>query len=780
MAFPTLFALGGMTLVVLTRELLGYSDLVINRGLSAGVVGAIAGLQALPLAANMLPFAVLVGALVALGRLGADRELLVLEASGVSARRLVGPVLGFAGSMTALAIAMSVWIGPWASRSIDQKLMDLARDHPAALILPGVVNEFGNWKLTAREVSADGRRLGGVALWFPRFGQTIFAKRAVLEEARGIGRLKLRNGLVIMEPHGKPRSMRFDRMITELPDTIESDFERNDSDRITGMTLEQLEARAADKEISKRNRLETEVEYHRRFALPVATLVFGILVLPLFLIRGQQSRAAGAMLGVVAVVFYYGLVQLGNGLVQSGTLGVAVGAWIPNVVTGLAAIWLLARGEKLSSFGVQRGRDQGLSSSWRSGDDGSSRSKDAADSRAATPADLEPVAEIVPPTTEPGGEDAEPASAAGRLVVRRWALQRYIAGRFCQMVFAAFLVLLAAYLLVDVLERLQWFARYEATPSEAIRFYGYRIPLLASRVLPMSLLVATALTVALLGVQGELMGIRACGIPAARALFPLIVICALIVPVAFWLNDELVPWTNTAADELKNSEIKERRQDELTTSIGDDRRKAVWFGAGRKHFEADLLDPQQGTAQGLTVYELGDDGLPIRRTDASRARHFDLGRWRVEDAQILDIAIDGLTRRDAGRVVDLGSAVPAEIDTMHLSVSELREEIDEVIDGGWDATQLKVDLHVKFAAPLACLVLPALVLFFCVSGPPYPTTAMSLIVSGAIAVLWVLLTGVSASLGYGGALSAPAAGWAPTAVFAAAAGFLGYRLRGSR
>ncbi len=33
MVFPTLYALGGLTLVVLTKDLLGYSDLVINRGL---------------------------------------------------------------------------------------------------------------------------------------------------------------------------------------------------------------------------------------------------------------------------------------------------------------------------------------------------------------------------------------------------------------------------------------------------------------------------------------------------------------------------------------------------------------------------------------------------------------------------------------------------------------------------------------------------------------------------------------------------------------------------
>jgi lipopolysaccharide export system permease protein len=708
---------------------------------------------------------------VALGRLGADRELLVLEACGLSVRRMLGPVVGFAGAMTVLAIAMSTWIGPWASRSLDAKLMELARSHPSALILPGAVQEFGQWKLTAREVSADGRQMAGLALWFPRFGETIFAQRAEIEDVRGEAKLRLEHGLVVMEPRGKPRELRFDRMSVALPNKIESDFERNDNDRLTGMTLDQLTERSRDPETSRRNQLESLMEWHRRFALPVATLVFGVLALPLFLSRGQQSRAAGAVLGVGATVVYYGLVQVGNGLVMSETVDPGIAAWIPNVVMMGVALLLLARVGRSSSFARGRGSGDGLISSWRNDD---SSSKAALAPAPEEEVELERVRERASP-------EPRAAAPAGPIRARRFALQRYIGGRFLQMALVAFLALMAAYLLVDVLERLQWFARYEATPSEAIRFYGFRIPLLASRVLPMSLLVATALTVALLGVQGELTGIRACGIPAPRALFPVIVICALIVPLSFVLNDEVVPRANSAADYLKNTEIKGRaRAAKADGEKTNERRKPVWFGAGNRHYEADLLDPQLGTAHGLTVYELGEDGLPVRRLEIAQARHFSRGRWRLEDALELDIGPDGIVTRPADPVLSLGEAVPAEIDTMHLSVRALREEIEQVRAGGWDTTQLDVDLHVKFAAPLACLVLSALVLFFCVSGPPYPSTGVSLMVSGAIAVAWVLLTGVSVSLGYGGVLPPAMAGWAPTALFALAAGVMGWRLRGMR
>ena len=90
---PFAFALVGLTLAVLTGDLIGFSELVINRGIGAFQVALIALYEAAPVASFIFPFALLVALLVALGRLGADREILVLEASGVSAVRLIPPAL---------------------------------------------------------------------------------------------------------------------------------------------------------------------------------------------------------------------------------------------------------------------------------------------------------------------------------------------------------------------------------------------------------------------------------------------------------------------------------------------------------------------------------------------------------------------------------------------------------------------------------------------------------------------------------------------------------------
>lgn len=70
LVFPTAIALVGLTALVLTKDLLGFSDLVINRGFGAAAVAWIAFYEIVPLVARTLPFTVLVGVLVGLAASG--------------------------------------------------------------------------------------------------------------------------------------------------------------------------------------------------------------------------------------------------------------------------------------------------------------------------------------------------------------------------------------------------------------------------------------------------------------------------------------------------------------------------------------------------------------------------------------------------------------------------------------------------------------------------------------------------------------------------------------
>jgi len=328
-----------------------------------------------------------------------------------------------------------------------------------------------------------------------------------------------------------------------------------------------------------------------------------------------------------------------------------------------------------------------------------------------------------------------------------------VAARFIQLSLLCFAVLVAAYLLVDILERLQWFARHAATFDEIVRFYSARIPLLVSRVVPMGLLVAMALTVSLLTSSGELVGMRSCGISARRALRPTLLVCLFVTPLSFLLNDQIVPRTNELADVIKRRDIK---------GI-DMRRSAVWGTNGRTLFQLESLDPSLGTADEIVVYQLVSHGLPSNRIDARSARYVGGGRWRLRDATGVEMNEDGhMTPMTPSRYIELGEQPSGERDLMHLSVAQIWSLLREFSSSGDSTTAFEVDLHLKLATPLACLLLPALVMIFAVSGPPFPSPALTLVLAGAIAVGYTLSAGAFASFGRGGVLPPWAGGWGPS------------------
>jgi len=458
-------------------------------------------------------------------------------------------------------------------------------------------------------------------------------------------------------------------------------------------------------------------------------LIFGVLAVPLFLARTNFSRAAGGVLGLLCTIFYYGLIQFGEGLAQSNLIGVAAAVWLPNAVLSLLAAVLIVRARREGVLGHSFDRPQHRTSRLVN----------------------QKVRERRP---------------------RRYPLPRYIAARFIQLAMISFAILLVAYLLIDIMDRLAWFSRYHATGLEILHFYAARVVLLASRVIPMSLLVATALTVSLLAVEGELIGMRSCGIPAPSALLPVLFISALVVPADAVLNNVLVPRTNAIADEVKRSEIK----DKAIQKLEERRKNAVWYRLGNNILEAERFDPDRGLARGLSIYEIGEDRLPVKRIDASAARHIGNGWWLLTDPVRIDISDGKVRTMPAPNFANLGVELPAEVDTMHLSVADLAELIEEAESDNVDPRPLRVDYHVKLAQPLACIVLPALLLFFAVGGPPFPGPAQTLLLSGVVGIGYILLTGVSRSLGYGGAVPPIIGGWGPILVFLAIAAFLGMRL----
>src|ERR1019366_5173977 len=88
-----------------------------------------------------IPFGVLVGILIGLGRMASDGEITAMRAAGVSSRKVIAPVLVFAAIGAGLAGYASLRLTPFAIRESTRIVNDLMATQLSAEIQPRVFDE---------------------------------------------------------------------------------------------------------------------------------------------------------------------------------------------------------------------------------------------------------------------------------------------------------------------------------------------------------------------------------------------------------------------------------------------------------------------------------------------------------------------------------------------------------------------------------------------------------------------------------------------------------------
>src|SRR5271156_623984 len=92
-------------------------DLVVRHPGSWSDIGTLFLSQFPGILSFTLPIGVLVGVLIALGRLSADSELIAMSALGMGRRRLLVPIGTLAVGATLLPFVMTLWLAPLSVRT---------------------------------------------------------------------------------------------------------------------------------------------------------------------------------------------------------------------------------------------------------------------------------------------------------------------------------------------------------------------------------------------------------------------------------------------------------------------------------------------------------------------------------------------------------------------------------------------------------------------------------------------------------------------------------------
>lgn len=288
----------------------------------AGLMFTQMGLQLIRYMPILLPLGLLLGLMLAVGRLYRDAEMPVLASIGIGPGRLLRPWLLLVLPMVTLIALCSLWWGPWARGTAQRMIAEANRNLLVSGLEPGRFTELpgGGGVVYVGAMSGDGKGLARVFVYRQsgdRLDVTTARTGALSAESPEQRYLQLDDGFRVEGPLDDGRDyrlMRYLRNDLRLP----AASARANADDPQALPLPALLAA---------NTVPARAELHSRIAPPLLALAFALMAVPLARSPPRQARYGRMVLGFLAYLLGTNLMLLGGNWLDEGTLPIGVGLW---------------------------------------------------------------------------------------------------------------------------------------------------------------------------------------------------------------------------------------------------------------------------------------------------------------------------------------------------------------------------------------------------------------------------------------------------------------------
>lgn len=305
-----------------------------------------------------LPMAVLLGVILAFGRLSADSELIVMRACGISLGTLARPLIEFSTITFFFTLVMSVYVRPWANNQLGEGLFEIAKVKASSGLTQGVFNDFGNLTIYAEKIKDHGERLQNVIIADRRdknLKRTFIATRGQLlsEDSNRSLIMRLYDGSI---HEGKGLSYNVTYFQNNNIFLSENDLLGDESAREGKKTKEMYIGELLSKikrlktnprEANKNELARLSLELHSRFAIPVACFFVAFIAMALGIQpnRGGKSwnTTVNIITGILVIVAYYLFFGLTKAIGQQASTASGIVLWIPNLIFCALAFYLFIR-----------------------------------------------------------------------------------------------------------------------------------------------------------------------------------------------------------------------------------------------------------------------------------------------------------------------------------------------------------------------------------------------------------------------------------------------------
>jgi LPS export ABC transporter permease LptG/LPS export ABC transporter permease LptF len=713
-----------------------------------------------------IPFGILVGILVGLGRMASDGEITAMRAGGISSRSVAPPVILFCLLAVAMAAAFSLWLTPKALQSGLRIVNRLYAEKLTADIQPRVFDE----SFPKKVLYVDDVRTGSPTVW-----EHVFMADLTPPEERNSSTGKPLEGpkvtiaqQAIPLPDIKHNRIQLTMHNVNAHETAKDGQGFHEAfpagDQVLDATqTEEKKARAfldmptmellqfvktSDRRTD--DGATSRVELHSRFALPLACLMLGLVGIPL----GVQTRKGGKSAGYVTAIllaflcYYLSFITL-TSMARKHSMSPELGTWLPNLIFGVVGVIFIAR--------LEIPGDTDILGIIRSG--------------------LGAVMSLFQRKSK------SPVFATARPV--RWRfhffqiLDIYILSEFV-FYFSLWLASFVGMALIyNFFELLSDVIKNQIPLTKVFTYLFFLTPQLIYALLPISVLVSVLVTFAILTKNNEVTAFKASGVSVRRLGLPVLVMSAVLSAALFGFDYLYIPEANTKQDALRN-EIKGKPVQTYR------RKNQKWiYGNGSRIFYYRLFDDSQNAMLGVSVYELDPNTFSLRKEiSAARAQwQPELAKWIFQDGWARDLQGTRETKFEAYQATTFSELnetpnwfIQEVKQDKQMNYLELQNYIHDLKQRGFDTVPLRVQLQKKFAVPLFAFIMALIsVPFAFLVGNRGAMAGIG--VSIAIAMTYLGIDKFFEQIGNVNSLSPAVAAWAPDALFALAGTYLLLRMR---
>ena len=759
-ALPFVISLTVLTFVLMIPPILQRAQELIAKGVEVSVVARALMLLAPQAFCNTIPMSVLLGILIGFGRLSGDRELVTMQACGVSLTRLLRPVaiialLGTAATAYAIIVAL-----PGSNQAFRTIVADMMEERIESTLAPRVFfDDFPHRVIYVRDLPAGGgwrevflgdrSEAGYITVYFAREGRIRLDREKKLVQLELVDGTSHRTSIINQESY---EPTEFERLTINFdPNTV---FRPDPTPGTPEMTITQLRGIVAEEAARGGQAFSQRFMIHYKFALPLTCPILALIGLALGASNHRGGRLTSFVFGFAVILINYVLLYGARAVALGGRLPPEVAAWVPNLAMSAGAValmaWRIRAGDQPIRLGIP-----GFLRRWTAGfakqSDGPKR----------------PYLVIRVPHLD---------LPAPRLI------DTYISREYLRVFALGVLGLLAIFYISTFIDMMDKLFRGETTTGVLLRYFAFATPRFIYFVVPMSVLVSALVTVGVMTKNSELLVLRACGISLYRAMAPLVVFALLASVSLFLLQDRVLASTNREADRL---EAKIRGWNDQSTPLTQHWR----VGTAGQVYLFDSFEPKPPRFSRLHIYDVDQSAWRLRsitymnevalqqehRPDGQRALVW-RGKtgWRREltpphaqDARVRYETIDA-------RILHLETpkyfeATVPKADQMTLG--ELRVYISQLRASGANVMPYLVELQRKVAFPLVTVVMTLIAVPFAITtgrrGALY-----GIGVGIVLAIVYFIVMSVFVAMGQGGVLTPVLAAWAPNLMFSALAAYM--------